>query len=338
MKTIEKIISIHTRLTLFAVALYVCSTAFTVVQAEQAIEVLRTGIPHDSLYDIDINGDNGYAVGNAGLLLVSSDAGATWSEPERMTNQAFLCVKSKGDRTLIAGQKGTIMSKTGNADWETLDTPFETRIMQIDFNKSGLIVAVGEFGLIHRSKDGGNSWDDVTLDWAQFNDEGYEPHLYDVTVKDDGTVVIAGEFGLILWSEDGGDNFVARHQGDESVFALHLDGEGTGTSYAVGQDGLVLRSQDGGSTWQSIELGGEEANLLGVWSGQGEVVITGIRSLFRSSDDGQSWTRADDVQIVRRWYQGVTTGVSEVEAGNGFLRSQAVYIVGQEARIARVVK
>ena len=57
---------------------------------------------------------------------------------------------------------------------------------------------------------------------------------------------------------------------------------------------------------------------------QNEVVITGIRSLLRSSDDGDTWSRSDDIQIVRTWYQGVATGVSEVAAGNGFLRSQAV--------------
>ena len=336
MKTIEKLIYLTKQTVLLALISAV--VGLSNASAEESVEVLYTGIPHDSLYDIDVNGDNGYAVGNAGLLLLSNDAGATWAESERMTDQALLCVKSKGDRTLIAGQKGTIMSKTGDGAWETLETPFETRIMKIDFNTSGLVVAVGEFGLIHRSKDGGQSWDDIVLDWGQYNDEGYEPHLYDVVVKENNTVVTVGEFGLILWSDDGGDTFVARHKGDESVFAIHLDAEGTGTGFAVGQDNLVLRSQDGGSTWQTLEIAGEDANLLGVWSGQNEVVITGIRALLRSSDDGDTWSRSDDIQIVRTWFQGIATGVSEVAAGNGFLRSQAVYIVGQQARVARVVK
>ena len=336
MKTIEKMICSNKHVLLWT--LLSVAIGFTNVAAEESIEVLYTGIPHDSLYDIDINGEMGYAVGNAGLLLVSNDAGATWAEAERMTDQALLCVKSKGDRTLVAGQRGTVMSKTGDGGWETLETPFETRIMKIDFNTSGLIVAVGEFGMIHRSKDGGKSWDDVILDWGQYNDEGYEPHLYDVVVKDDNTVVTVGEFGLILWSDDGGDTFVARHKGDESVFAIYLDAEGTGTGFAVGQDNLVLRSQDGGNSWQKITIEGEDANLLGVWSGQNEVVITGIRTLLRSSDDGESWTHSEDIQVVRTWYQGVTSGVSEVSAGDGFLRSQAVYIVGQQARVSRVVK
>lgn len=338
MKTIDTFSFFNTRSALKALLTLTVSGLMFTANAEESLEVLRSGIPHDALYDVDINGNNGYAVGNSGLLLTSNDAGATWTQQERMTKQAFLTVASKGDLTYIAGQKGTVMTKTGDADWSTLETPFETRIMSIDFNKSGLVVAVGEFGLIHRSKDGGSSWDTVTLDWMQYNDEGYEPHLYDVTVRDDNNVIVVGEFGLILWSEDGGDTFIARHQGDESLFALHLDAEGTGTGYAVGQDNLILRSQDGGQTWQTLKTEGEESNLLAVWSGQGEVVISGIRTLLRSSDDGESWSQSEDIQVVRTWYQGITTGVAEVSAGNGFLRSQAVYLVGQMARIARVVK
>ena len=153
MKTIEKMFCVNKHL-LLCLFLGIFA-AGTNVSAEESVEVLYTGIPHDSLYDIDVNGDQGFAVGNAGLLLLSNDAGATWAESERMTDQALLCVKSKGDRTLIGGQKGTIMSKTGDGEWETLETPFETRIMKVDFNASGLVVAIGEFGMIHRSKDGG---------------------------------------------------------------------------------------------------------------------------------------------------------------------------------------
>ena len=338
MKMTEISVLFKKQRSLIATSAILLSVMVCGANAEESIEVVRSGIPHDSLYDVAINGEIGFAVGNAGLLIETKDAGATWTQLERMGNQAFLAIASKGDRTLIAGQKGTIMSKTGDGAWETVETPFETRLMKIDFNASGLVVAVGEFGLIHRSKDGGSSWDTIIIDWMQYNDEGYEPHLYDVTVRDDNNVVVVGEFGLILWSEDGGDSFIARHKGDESIFALHLDSEGTGTSFAVGQDNLIIRSQDGGQTWQKMKVPGEDSNLLAVWSGQGEVVITGIRTLLRSSDDGETWAKSEDIQVVRTWYQGLTTGVAEVSAGNGFLRSQAVYAVGQQARISRVTK
>jgi photosystem II stability/assembly factor-like uncharacterized protein len=151
-------------------------------------------------------------------------------------------------------------------------------------------------------------------------------------------VTIAGEFGLILRSEDGGDTWRAVHQGDESVFAMHFATDGTNMGFAVGQEGFIARSTDGGVTWQRVESP-SEANLLGVWSGQSEVVIVGIRQLLRSSDDGTTFMPTNDLNIVRTWFQGVDAGVSETKAGEkGFLRQQSVYIAGHRGTIARVLQ
>ena len=43
-----------------------------------AIEVIRTGIPHDSLYDLEMDGNWGMAVGNFGFALHTADGGETW--------------------------------------------------------------------------------------------------------------------------------------------------------------------------------------------------------------------------------------------------------------------
>jgi hypothetical protein len=75
-----------------------------------------------------------------------------------------------------------------------------------------------------------------------------------------------------------------------------------------------------------------------VWSGQGEVVIVGIRELLRSSDDGETWKRSEDLNILRTWYQGVAAAVAEIEAPNGFLRTQIVYVAGYNATISRILE
>lgn len=303
----------------------------------EAVEIVRTGIAHDALYDLDMNGDKGLAVGNFGLMLESADSGATWTVTPPVTEQALLGIATAGDRQIVVGQAATVLTRVGDGAWEKLDNDLGLRLLNVDMNANGLVFAVGEFGAIVRSRDNGKSWESITVDWMQYNDEGYEPHLYDVIIKDENNIVVTGEFGLILWSEDGGDTFVARHQGEESIFAIDLDAEGTGTGWAVGQDGEVLRSQDDGMTWQNVDAG-SAANLLGVWSGQGEVVIVGIRELLRSSDDGETWRRTDDIKVVRTWYQGIDAGVAEVEADNGFLRTQIVYVAGYNATISRILE
>jgi len=293
-----------------------------------SVEIVRTGINHDSLYALDMNGEKGLAVGNFGLILETADSGATWTVTEPVTPQGLLGIASAGDRQIIVGQAGTVLMRVGDGKWEQLENDINLRLLNVALHESGLVVAVGEFGAILRSRDFGKTWESITVDWMQYNDDGYEPHLYDIVV---------GEFGLILWSQDGGDTFTARHTGEESVFDIQLAADGTGTGFAVGQDGMVLRSQDDGQTWQKIDAG-SPANLLAVWSGQGEVVIVGIRELLRSSDDGETWSRSEDLKILRTWYQGIDAGVAEIEAPNGFLRTQIVYIAGYNATISRILE
>jgi photosystem II stability/assembly factor-like uncharacterized protein len=332
--------SLSNRIARSAIVLLLAVSSAAVTAEEtisEAIEIVRTGIAHDALYALDMSGEKGIAVGNFGLILETKDSGATWTKTKPFTDQALLGIASAGDRQVIVGQAGTFITRVGDGDWEILPNDIGLRLLNVDLDESGLVVAVGEFGAIRRSRDNGKTWDEIVIDWSQYNDEGYEPHLYDVVVKDANTVVVIGEFGLILWSEDGGDTFVARHQGEKSLFAIQLDSDGTGTGYAVGQEGEVLRSQDAGLTWQKLETG-STANLLGVWSGQGEVVVVGIRELLRSSDDGETWKRADDIKVVRTWYQGVDAAVAEIEAPNGFLRTQVVYVAGYNATISRILE
>jgi len=150
--------------------------------------------------------------------------------------------------------------------------------------------------------------------------------------------MIAGEFGLILRSTDGGATLEKAAEGDESIFDIDIARDGSNTGYAVGQEGLVLKTLDAGVTWQRVDAD-TKANLLGVWSGNGEVVISGIREMLRSSDDGGSFSKTVDIKIGRTWYQGIAAGVSETQSGaKGFLREQSVYVVGHRATIARVVK
>jgi photosystem II stability/assembly factor-like uncharacterized protein len=308
--------------------------------ASQLIETVRTGIPHDSLFALDMVGEWGMAVGNFGQALETKDGGANWTVIDTKTPLGLLGVKRVAERYIVVGQQGFVMTRTGDGDWTHVASGFKQRLMGVDMNEGGLAVVVGEFGFVGRSRDHGATWEPVTMTWTDFNDEGYEPHLYDVMVSPEGAVTICGEFGLILRSDDGGDTWRAVNKGTESVFAMQLANDGSNTGYAVGQEGLVMKTSDNGLTWQRLQSG-TNSNLLGVWSGNSEVVITGIRQLLRSSDDGATFTPAanDDFAIVRTWFQGVAAGVAETKAGEkGFLRQQSVYIVGHRGTLARVVK
>jgi photosystem II stability/assembly factor-like uncharacterized protein len=305
---------------------------------EAAIEVIHSGIPHDALYALEMTGEWGLATGNFGLMLETTDGGLTWTTVPPKTTLALLGIAHAGNRQVIVGQRGYVLVRADGEEWREVDSGLEARLLNVAMNESGYTIAVGEFGFVARSNDAGETWEPVTIDWAEYNDEGYEPHLYDAIVTAEGAAMIAGEFGLILRSEDGGSTWAAVSKGDESVFDMRLSNDGSHTGYAVGQEGLMMKTLDDGLTWERIDSG-TEANLLGVWSGNGEVVVTGIRTLLRSSDDAATFAAATDYGIIRTWFQGVDAGVTETKAGNkGFLRQQIVYVVGHTGTIARVLQ
>jgi photosystem II stability/assembly factor-like uncharacterized protein len=307
-------------------------------ESDSVVEVIESGIPHDALYAVEMTGSLGIAVGAFGLMLETQDAGASWTSVDPLTTKALLGVAAAGDKQIIVGQQGTIFRRAGGSEWQQVDAGLTQRLMNVDINDSGSAFIVGEFGFMAKSDDAGLTWSPVTFDWEAVNEEGYQPHLYGTVVKDDGTIFVSGEFGLIMKSADGGKSFDVVHIGDQGVFDLHFAKDGTSDGYAVGQEGLVLKTSDGGMTWSSLTVD-TKSNLLGVWSGNGEVVITGIRDLLRSSDDGKSFTSSSsDRKIGRSWYQGIGAGVSETATdGKGSLREQQVLIVGQSGNIAKIL-
>ena len=340
MKNIKRYVSIMAALCCLAGF----GSAVLAQEGDPIVEVLESGIPHDKLFALDMKGSRGLAVGSFGLMRETEDGGETWTTADPFTTKALLGVTAAGDTQIVVGQQGTIFRRVEGADWKQVEAGLTQRIMDVGLNDSGLGYIVGEFGFMAKSEDAGLTWTMVTKGWESVCEEGYEPHLYGAVVKDDGTIFVAGEFGLIMMSTDRGRSFKQVHGGDQGVFDLHFanDGDGTSSGYAVGQEGLVLKTIDGGATWSSVAVD-TSSNLLGVWSGNGEVVVTAIRDLLRSRDDGKSFASfSADSQIGRTWYQGVAAGVSETatesaEGRKSLIREQQVFIVGNGGNVAKVL-
>lgn len=304
--------------------------------ASSQLAVVRSGIPHDAIYAMNINGKNGLAVGAAGALLVTADGGATWTEGASGSEFGLFGIGIAGEHRIIVGQRGTVLLGDADGQWTPGTSGTENRLLNVDVNASGLAIAVGEFGTIMRSKDGGKTWDQRPIDWATFRDDGYEPHIYAVDVQDSGRIIIGAEFAYVIVSDDGGETFSLANKGEKSVFAMHmLDG---GTGYAVGQEGLALKTTDNGATWTELPTG-STANLFGVWaSTQGEIVATGMRALLRSSDAGASFAASEDLAVVRNWYVPVAMGQAEFKGDGGAMVQEVVYIAGYQGTIARVLR
>lgn len=278
---------------------------FVVVPAlvsAQGLDTRHEGIGRAGLMAIDVTGDRIAAGGVGGAVLSSFDGGSTWQEEASVDERsAVLGIATSGDITLMVGQGGKAWRRYGDDEWEALDTGLSERWLNIDLAPSGLAVAVGGFGALAVSTDAGTTWRPVSLDWSAFLDDWYEPHLYDVVIDGDA-VTIVGEFGLVLRSQDAAYTWTGASHGDESLFALHLDSDGTG--YVVGQDGYIARTSDNAASWEPCAFRGD-SNLFGVAASDAQVLAVGMRSILESTDSCQSFQLRGGHAARQGWWQEV---------------------------------
>lgn len=305
----------------------------SVTSAASEIPLKYQGIPHDSLYDLCFNGDKGFAVGSNGLVLETMDGGQKWQQNLALeTKSSLLGVDCLGDKNIAVGQEGSLFLYEDNT-WVSVDSGTDERLFSVTMNEAGLGFAVGGFGTIIKTVDGGKHWEALEPNWEAILNDFVEPHLYDVSIGKNGVVTLIGEFEMVLRSKDMGKSWSIVHKGDSSLFSIHFSDELLG--YAVGQNGRVLKTENGGEKWSVVETN-SSANLLSVWSStQGEVLVTGIRTLLRSSDGASSWSEDSDKDIAVGWYNGIAMA-SKQSSGATNDNEGKVYAVGHMARIIEI--
>ena len=297
------------------------------VQAEGASSVttVATGTGRQDLYATAMDGKFGLAVGANGGVRETKDGGKSWSQVPFNGKEALLGVSLKAGRAVVVGQNGAIFLRATDGSWTKAQSGTDARLFGISINSRGDAVAVGSFGTIIKSTDGGKTWQPAPANWSDYAENGEEPHLYDAFVDEAGVATVIGEFGLILRSTPEDASWRALHRGEESLFALDLQPSGIG--YAVGQSGAVVTTKDAGQTWQKIDVG-TKAILLGVRvMDERRVLITALREAVESRDGGATWKALTAPEVTKNWM----LGVAESESGSALL-------VGQSGRIALVGK
>ena len=297
--------------------------------ASEEPQMVSHGIAHDMLYGLSMEGRNGIAVGDFGLILESTDGGQSWvKQAKPSTTLGLFGVVRKQGHCIAGGQSGLILAAADCKQWSVAAPVTQARILSVAVNGNGTAYAVGGFGTLLKSADWGKSWQPVTIDWKPFTSEGTEPHLYDVHVADDGEVTLVGEFELILRSKDGGVSWQALHKGKRSLFSLKiLD---NGEAYAVGQEGVILKSNDRGVSWNE-QSSGTKSILTGIWAQpEGPVVASGIYTILSSGDGGKTWQMDRSKLAKMGWYQAVAGSGEKLQG------QQKVVLVGSGGAILTV--
>lgn len=236
-----------------------------------------------------------------------------------LTALAFACQPSVGaaqSEAMAAMSRGSDPIRAGHAALFDL------------VKYDGGFLAVGERGVIMRSKDGGATWqgtqtpttrtlvsiavidtntllavghggaivrsEDAGVTWAAIDvpDTGGDSIL-GVTLLRDGRLFAYGAYGMFLVSEDKGRNWERRSVISED-FDRHISKivESGNALYLIGESGTIARSNDGGASWARLESP-YKGSFFGLLSlGQGDLLAYGMRgNVFRTRDGGATWTQ-----------------------------------------------
>lgn len=232
-------------------------------QAEVPVSSDLTGLSFPSA-------KRGWAIGHGGVVLASSDGGASWTR--QLDGRGISVILALAASAVPAGRDELrdqlLFLASQGADLPLLDVWF-------DDEKTGTVV--GAFNLILHTEDGGASW----TPWLDRTENPKALHLYAIR-RLGGTLWIAGEQGLLLKHEAGRFQPV-RTPYEGSFFGL------TGSDQAVlafGLRGNVVRSADGGTTWQKVETGLEVALTGGARAPDGCLLLVSSAGQILVSRDG----------------------------------------------------
>jgi photosystem II stability/assembly factor-like uncharacterized protein len=186
---------------------------------------------------------------------------------------------------------GVFRTDDGGSTFRRLGNVESADIVSVDFTdpaRATLVVGLHEQPRVLRSKDGGQTWQDISAGLPA--DVGYaaSPHVIDANTYLLGTR--NGASSAVLRTADGGATWKVVHQG--GVTGPVLNSAADSKLYWLLDDGHgVISSADGGQTWQETDSSGPVGGPSGalVELPDGRVATLGTVQVLISGDHGATW-------------------------------------------------
>jgi len=247
---------------------------------------------------VPVPGVRAWAAGEAGVLLVTADGGASWMRQEFFLPQRGVDVAFADAQTgWLVTDAGTVLATTdGGAGWTVVEQAKLTAkaIAATDARRAWIVgsssVAADEPGAsaILRTTDGGETWRRTGFGMAQLADVAFADERHGVLVALDR-----------IWStRDGGRSWRLRRELPMTVLTSVAAGDPrrfwvAGWDTQLG-DPLVYATRDGGATWRRLRVDVAPAKPGELQARQiacaGESLwITCAAGVLASADGGRTW-------------------------------------------------
>ncbi|MBM3147567.1 MAG: hypothetical protein FJ000_06690, partial [Actinobacteria bacterium] len=198
----------------------------------------------ERLWSLTHDGSALWAGGDSGLMLRSTDDGATWTRVGSGLTSRSLEDVDAVDRTRAwaVGERGLILrTDDGGATWTRQRGPVTNTLNGVGFGTTRSGFAVGNAGTILRTTDAGGRWVRAG--------RPLRSRLVSVCAVDSRYVWIAGSRGTILRSKDGGRHW-KRQKSHTRADLSSITFVDRRHGWAVGGRNILVRTTDGGRHWK----------------------------------------------------------------------------------------
>ena len=204
-----------------------------------------------------------------------------------------------GKRIVTAGDRGVILlsDDEGKTYRQASQVPTRATLTAIWAVDERNLWAVGHWGVILKSVDGGEHWS------LNRSDLERDQPLFTVWFKDAQHGVAAGLFSLLMVTDDGGktwNNVKLPVAGDNVKSDLNLfqlfsakTGDAANDLWLAAEQGTVYHSADLGHTWDVMATGNKGTFWAGVVLADGSLLVGGLEGkIFKSTDHGKTWNQS----------------------------------------------
>ncbi len=267
----------------------------------------------NDLHGLSFAGGTGYAVGDAGTLLKTADAGRSWSSQtiDTVTNLAIL--QTIDAHTLVVSDQCRLWRSTDGAATFTRFAPLpagskceDFPVIDVAFSSANDGYVLLTDGTVLATSDGG----------AHLERRATVPGI----LTPGFTIAVSLTFltptigfvtttdGRILRTDDGARSWQVVANGRPPLYDIAFPDAEHG--YAIGANGLLMRSADGGSTWQPHDLHLDGLSLE-------RIVCTTPQACTMLGDGGESddENATPNVTVLHTSDGGESVRVSQVPGG-----------------------
>lgn len=241
----------------------------------------NSGIENFTFYSLFAEGGKIYAGYANGGIYYSEDQGKSWVNKSSGLNNSSIAIFESYNGKIYAGGSSLFETSNNGDTWTKIDIPglFANGIKSMTaFNGN---FYVGDDQHIFISDDNLNSWKSPNL--------SINATVIHFT-HHNGTVFFSTSSGRYFYTNDDGANWTMLQNTKTESFAYYLFFSGN-KMFMSTYDG-IYESVDSGTTW-TLNNSGLKSTKIGSLSANSDFLFAGTdwQGLFRSSDQGQSWSK-----------------------------------------------